>query len=213
MHPIRDQGQCGSCWAFGSTEAFADRFTIASKGAVNVVFSPEDMVSCDKSDYGCQGGYINMAWSYLEKTGVVSEECFPYGASSGTAPACQAKCSNGAAFKKYKCKSGSVVHPTTPAGIKAELATNGPMEGAFSVYNDFFSYKSGVYHHVSGSLAGGHAIKVLGYGNEGGLDYWLCANSWGPSWGESGYFKIKQGDCGINDQMYACSPDLTSALF
>jgi cathepsin B len=75
------------------------------------------------------------------------------------------------------------------------------------------NYKSGVYHHVSGSLEGGHAIKILGWGTESGLDYWLAANSWGPTWGESGYFKIKQGDCGINDQMYACTPDLTSALF
>ena len=82
------------------------------------------------------------------------------------------------------------------------------MEGAFTVYEDFFNYKSGVYHHVSGGVAGGHAIKVLGYGTESGTDYWLCANSWGPSFGMSGFFKIMQGDSGINQQMYACTPSV-----
>jgi len=87
------------------------------------------------------------------------------------------------------------------------------MEAAFTVYNDFFNYAGGVYYHVSGGIAGGHAIKVLGWGNESGLDYWLCANSWGSSWGEAGTFKIKQGDCGINDQLFACTPDMTSIAF
>jgi cathepsin B len=57
------------------------------------------------------------------------------------------------------------------------------MAASLGVYKDFFSYKSGVYHHVSGDHVGGHAIKVIGYGQENGLDYWLCANSWGTGWG------------------------------
>jgi len=65
------------------------------------------------------------------------------------------------------------------------------METAFTVYSDFMNYESGVYHHVSGSVEGGHAIKILGWGNESGMDYWLCANSWGPDWGLDGFFKIK----------------------
>jgi len=117
IHPIRDQGQCGSCWAFGSTEAFSDRFCIASSGKINVVLSPEDLVSCDTTDYGCSGGYLNMAWNYLQNTGAVLDSCFPYGATSGTAPSCQAKCSDGSAWKKYKCTSNSVVHPRTVAAI------------------------------------------------------------------------------------------------
>ncbi len=84
------------------------------------------------------------------------------------------------------------------------------MEAAFTVYEDFFSYSSGVYHHVYGGIAGGHAIKVLGWGHEDGLDYWLCANSWGTSWGLQGLFKIKIGDSGINDQLFACTPDLST---
>jgi len=62
VHAVRDQQQCGSCWAFGASEAFSDRWAIATQGKVNVVLSPEDMVSCDSSDYGCGGGYMENAW-------------------------------------------------------------------------------------------------------------------------------------------------------
>ena len=62
VHAIRDQGQCGSCWAFAATEALSDRFCIASGGSVNVVLSPEDMVSCDTGNMGCNGGYLDRAW-------------------------------------------------------------------------------------------------------------------------------------------------------
>lgn len=62
VHAIRDQAQCGSCWAFAASEALSDRFCIASGGKTNVVLSPQDMVSCDKSNYACNGGYLNLAW-------------------------------------------------------------------------------------------------------------------------------------------------------
>lgn len=111
-------------------------------------------------------------------------------------------------YKKYKCKAGSVVEMTTPEQIKSELYNYGPVEAAFEVYEDFFSYSSGVYQHVTGKLEGGHAIKVIGWGKEAGLDYWLCVNSWGPKWGIEGHFKIKMGECGIDDTAYACMPQL-----
>ena len=105
------------------------------------------------------------------------------------------------------------MNPTSAAAIKQELYDNGPLEGAFTVYEDFFSYSSGVYYHVSGGVAGGHAIKVIGYGvdSASGLSYWLCSNSWGTGWGMTGFFKIKQGDCGINQQMYGCTPNVAAA--
>jgi cathepsin B len=88
------------------------------------------------------------------------------------------------------------------------------METAFTVYSDFMSYKSGVYHHVAGSsVEGGHAIKVLGWGHEEGMDYWLCANSWGTSWGIDGFFKIKFGEGDIGKTAYGCTPDISSTAF
>jgi cathepsin B len=172
------------------------------------------MVSCDSNDYGCQGGYMNMAWEYLEQNGVVSDSCFPYTAGSGTEAPCATKCADGSAWTKHKCVAGSVVNPKTVAAIQSEIFTNGPVEGAFTVYNDFFNYKSGVYvANTSTGVAGGHAIKVLGWGVENGLNYWLCANSWGTAWGMSGFFKIKQGTCAINDQIFACTPNVSAFEF
>lgn len=110
IHPVRDQQQCGSCWAFGATEALSDRFAIASNGQFNVILSPEDMVSCDKSNYGCSGGHLDAAWDYLEKYGVVSETCFPYAAGNGLAPVCiDGICMDAKTevYKKYKCAKNS----------------------------------------------------------------------------------------------------------
>jgi len=86
-----------------------------------------------------------------------------------------------------------------------EVYTNGPVEVAFSVYQDFFAYNGGVYVHKSGSLAGGHAVKLIGWGVDAGQDYWLIANSWGTSWGLSGYFMILKGvnECGIESDVIA----------
>ena len=95
---------------------------------------------------------------------------------------------------------------TSASQIKTEIYANGPMETGFTVYEDFYNYKSGVYHHTTGSIVGGHAVKIIGWGNEDNTNYWLVANSWGPSWGENGFFRIKQGDSGIDTAVYACQP-------
>lgn len=110
IHEIRNQQQCGSCWAFGASEAFSDRACIASKGKVNEVFSPESLVECDKSDYGCQGGELQNVWKHLESKGIVSDKCDPYVAGQGEVPQCSDKCQNSKEeYKVYKCKSDSLV--------------------------------------------------------------------------------------------------------
>jgi len=86
------------------------------------------------------------------------------------------------------------------------------METGFQVYQDFFSYKGGVYHHVTGKLAGGHAVKIVGWGSEAGTDYWICANSWGNKWGEDGFFRIEVGDSGIDESVWACTPEVEEHL-
>lgn len=78
VHAIRDQAKCGSCWAFGATEALSDRFCIASDGKVDVVLSPQDLVSCDWWDRGCNGGIISWAWSHLKTEGAAADTCIPY---------------------------------------------------------------------------------------------------------------------------------------
>ncbi len=93
-------------------------------------------------------------------------------------------------------------------GIKAiqkDIMEHGPLTCAFDVYADFPNYKSGVYQVTgsSGQPLGGHAVKMVGWGVEDGVDYWLIANSWNEEWGDNGYFKIRRGtdECGIESMI------------
>uniref|UniRef100_A0A8C8HXG0 Cathepsin B n=1 Tax=Oncorhynchus tshawytscha TaxID=74940 RepID=A0A8C8HXG0_ONCTS len=186
LKEIRDQGSCGSCWAFGAAEAISDRVCIHSNAKVSVEISSEDLLSCcDSCGMGCNGGYPSAAWDFWTTEGLVT----------------------GGLYDSHVGKN-SYSLPSEEQQIMTELLKNGPVEGAFTVYEDFLLYKSGVYQHVSGSAVGGHAIKVLGWGEEGGTPYWLAANSWNTDWGENGFFKILRGKdhCGIESEMVAGVP-------
>jgi cathepsin B len=124
-------------------------------------------------------------------------------------PRCQKTCVNGKTFdsdRHYGVDAYSV--RSNVEEIQTEIMTNGPVEAAFSVYKDFITYKSGVYQHETGSFLGGHAVKILGWGEESGLPYWLVANSWNQYWGDQGYFKILRGknECGIEGSIVAGKP-------
>jgi len=213
VHPIRDQQQCGSCWAFSASEVLSDRVAIAT-GKPSPVLSPEDMVSCDGGDNGCGGGMLNQAWKYLTNTGIVTDSCFPYTAGNGNAPKCEAKCVDSESFTKTKAKNSYAIQGVT--NMQKEIMTNGPIQVAFMVYRSFMSYKSGVYQkHWNEFLPeGGHAVKMVGWGTENGVDYWLVANSWNTNWGLDGFFKIKRGsdESGIESRgpPYAGMPDTSS---
>ncbi|KAL9652901.1 hypothetical protein ABK040_015419 [Willaertia magna] len=210
IHPIRDQEQCGSCWAFSASEVLSDRYCIASNGEVDIVLSPQYMLECDSSDYGCSGGYLNNAWKFLEKTGIPSDECDPYTSGNGKVGKCPNSCKNGDKLKLYKALKPQ--HIRGVENIQQELSTNGPLQVAFQVYRDFMSYKSGVYKHVSGGLLGGHAVKLVGWGvdTKTGLDYWILANSWGNGWGLSGFFWMLRGrnECNIEGDVWAGIADI-----
>jgi cathepsin B len=198
VHPIRDQQQCGSCWAFSASEVLSDRFSIQANKSTPVL-SPEDLVSCDKTDMGCSGGQLPDAWKYLEGTGIVTDTCFPYTAGGGTAPACATTCADKSAWKKYKASSAYAISGVE--NMQKDIMTHGPIQVAFKVYKSFMNYKSGVYKKKWYELLpeGGHAVKIVGWGTESGTDYWLVANSWNTSWGEDGSFKIARGidECGM----------------
>jgi len=189
IHPIRDQARCGSCWAFAASEVLSDRYCIAGNDVG--VLSPQYMVSCDFSDYGCQGGYLTNSWAFLVKTGIPTDACYPYTSGGGVRGACLTKCHDGSALVMKKASkyylTGSVDNTMN------DIAAHGPVESGFSVYQDFMQYKSGVYQHKSGGLLGGHAVKVIGWGVEGSTPYWIVANSWTATWGEQGFFRILKG--------------------
>merc|ERR1711959_461991 len=154
IQPIRNQEQCGSCWAFGAAESFSDRTCIVTGGSVNDIFSPQDLVSCDKSDMGCNGGMLNTAWNFIAESGLVTDSCFPYSSGTGQAPPCQSTCADGSSWSPVKADPSSIQSWTNVKDIKNAIYTNGPIEVAFIVYQDFMSYKSGVYEHTTGSQLG-----------------------------------------------------------
>ena len=203
INPIRDQQRCGSCWAFGAAEALSDRFCIQSNASVKVVLSPQDLVSCNTAggNMGCGGGYPYQAWYFMQANGIVADSCYPYISGNGITGDCKnfagtKQCSvSGGTGKVVRYYSSSLyaIPALDVAAMQNEIMTNGPIEVSFAVYEDFFSYSSGVYSHRYGKIAGGHAVKVIGWGTLGGVDYWTVANSWGAAWGMNGYFLIKRG--------------------
>jgi len=201
IHPVRDQMQCGSCWAFSASEVASDRLCI-SKGT-NVVMSPEYILECDTTNMGCQGGYLNKVWDFLVHTGTTSDSCRPYTSGSGTVGGkCSSTCSDGSPLVLYKA-TGSV--PVTgEIDMMTELMNRGPIQIAFQVYQDFMNYKSGVYTHTSGSLLGGHAVELVGWDVVNGVKAWIVKNSWNTSWGMNGYFMIRRGtdECGVESNGY-----------
>ncbi|CDW88954.1 cathepsin b [Stylonychia lemnae] len=213
IHPIRNQARCGSCWAFGASEALSDRFCIHSKGNVHGVLSAQDLVSCNKANHACNGGWLDKAWKYFEANGIPSEDCEPYKSSGGKVPQCPAACANGQKMRRYKCVAGSTKVARGADATKALIYSSGPVETAFTVYSDFFSYRSGIYHHVKGPAKGGHAVKIIGWGVQGQEKYWIVANSWGAGWGMKGFFHIRENDSGINSATFGCTPDLKQLEF
>ena len=229
---IRDQGSCGSCWAFGAVEAFTDRICIQSNGAKNPHISAEDLLTCCGfwCGFGCNGGRLGPAWNFFKYAGAVtggqynsSEGCQPYEIpscehhTSGSkkpcegsepTPKCKKSCREGYNVSysddKHKVSSHYSI-ANDEEQIKNEIYLNGPVEAAFTVYSDFPNYKSGVYKYTTGNALGGHAIKILGWGVENNVPYWLVANSWNPDWGDKGFFKILRGsnECGIEASVVA----------
>ncbi|KAJ8730061.1 hypothetical protein PYW07_017099 [Mythimna separata] len=112
-------------------------------------------------------------------------------------------------YDKNKRRGKSIYTiPSDEEHIKAELFKNGPVEAAFTVYADFTDYKDEVYQHTMGDYDGIHDVKMLGWGVENGMKYWLVANSWNSDWGDKGYFKILRGEnhCDIESKVIAGEP-------
>ncbi|XP_054718884.1 LOW QUALITY PROTEIN: dipeptidyl peptidase 1-like [Uloborus diversus] len=204
VSPVRNQGSCGSCFAFSSMGMLESRLRIATNNSVQVTFAPQDVVSCSEYSQGCEGGFPYLvAGKYAQDFGVVPEDCNPYTGKDG-------KCSEKECKRYYVADYkyiGGFYGACNEDLMKLELVANGPIVVSFEVYPDFQQYKGGIYHYTglqSGFnpfLITNHAVLAVGYGTEPktGEKFWIVKNSWGEGWGENGFFRIRRGtdECNI----------------
>jgi C1A family cysteine protease len=188
ISPVKNQGSCGSCWAFAVTAALESQYMIASNGSP-LDLSEQILLSCSGAG-SCSGGYPTTASNYIKTTGLPVESAFPYTATNNT-------CSNAAANwqnSTYKVNGWHTPSSITVDNIKNALYAYGPALATFYVYNDFYSYRSGIYSYTSGSYVGAHAVLVVGYDDTN--QAFIVKNSWGSGWGEAGYFMIAYSEVG-----------------
>ena len=220
----KNQGNCGSCWAFSSTGAVESQLLIKLlPPGKSLNLSEQILISCSDagstdyctddgvaprarlpgtskgSEYGCCGGYTTDAAQFFYDYGTGLESCYPYKARDVYQGAsCSAACLNWIFFS-YKLKISGLDYGTqddpTLAQLKNMIVTYGPVVVTFGVYDDFYSYTSGVYQYTSGNFVGGHAVEVIGFQDDAsdsswGGGYFIVKNSWGTDWGMGGYFNI-----------------------
>ncbi|MGA2887608.1 MAG: C1 family peptidase [Terracidiphilus sp.] len=201
---IKDQGACGSCTAFGTCATLDARIRIIRDLAVSdpngyllTDLSEAQLFYCGNPYSGpCEFGMLlSDAMNYSQSNGLGPEFCFPY--TSG-----DQQCAVSANWG-YMITQLNDYHSITDVNdMKIQLWSNGPLIAPLTIYSDFYSYTSGVYRRTSGSvMVGYHCVSCIGYSEP--LQAWLCKNSWGENWGESGFFWIGYGECGIDSQMYS----------
>lgn len=195
--PVKNQGQCGSCWTFSTTGALEGAYYL--KTGTLVAFSEQELVSCDKVDQGCNGGLMDNAFEWIHNhSGLCAEADYPYVSGDGTAP----QCSKGCIPVDNSTVTGFVDIPQSTASLQ-EAVSKQPVAVAIEAdHMSFQFYSKGVYHSDCGTSLD-HGVLIVGYGTLNNLDYWIVKNSWSEKWGNKGYIYIQKGgqhtggECGI----------------
>jgi C1A family cysteine protease len=213
--PVKDQGQCGSCWAYSATEGIESGLFMAS-GKLEKL-SEQQIVSCDKTDGGCDGGDLPTAFDYVKKAGGIDTQSdYPDSSSdSGKTGRCKS-------FEKkvkvtgYKyaippCDSGACKNQKE-SDLMAALNTYGPLSVCVNA-NDWDDYSSGVYKKKCSGKASmlDHCVQLVGYDKS--ENYWKVRNSWAADWGEDGFIRLPMGEnaCGIADEATYVTAEVASS--
>lgn len=203
VNSVRDQGKCGSCWAFATTANAESVWAIHSGKLLDL--SEEYLVDCANGfgyyNMGCNGGNPDSAFKYMINNGQCTDASYPYTSGSGSSSSTCQKCTS-AGVKFTNCYD---VKTKDQTALKYAVAAQ-PVVVAIEADTRYFqSYSSGILTDaVKCGTNLDHAVEIVGYGSENGIDYWKVRNSWGSSWGESGYVRIQRssstndaGVCGV----------------
>jgi len=217
--PVKDQGNCGSCWAYSATEGIEAGLFMATGQKMKL--SEQQVVSCDKSDGGCNGGDLPTAFEYVQKNGGIDTQSDYPDTSSSTGRTGSCKKSKAAnkvvqitdyEYAVPPCESGSCKNQKE-SDMMAALNTFGPL--SVCVNADWDSYSSGIY---TKKCSGGyydldHCVQLVGYDTTGSQSYWKVRNSWASDWGEDGFIRLPMGTnaCGIADEAMYVKAELVSA--
>jgi len=190
VNAIKNQGQCGSCWAFSAIANIESQYALKNGKLLDL--SEQELVDCDTIDYGCGGGWMDNAFKWFETSGVMTGKDYPYRGVGGT-------CKYDADRSIFKLKSYQDVSKNE-SDIKNVVFEHGPLSVAVDA-SAFQFYPGGImtakecnYRQLN------HGVAIVGYGTENGVDFWIVRNSWGAGWGENGYIRVERGAgaCGIN---------------
>lgn len=180
--PVKNQAQCGSCWAFSATEQI-ESDSMRTLGT-NYILSPEQIVQCDKTSYGCNGGWTEHAYNYVKSTGgITTDSNYPYTSSTGVTGQCADKGNNyvisvsGYSTVKGESSMASYVQKTGPLSVCLDAST-------------WSTYKGGIMTSCPKQVD--HCVQAVGV-DASSNGYWKVRNSWGTSWGESGYIRLAYG--------------------
>merc|ERR1719277_2061678 len=160
--------------------------------------SEEDLVQCNTvTDHGCQGGLLDNAFNWVQQHGICSEESYPYTSGGGVTGTCKKTCT------PIVTVTGHTDVPSRDeTSLKAAVSKH-PVSIAIEADKSAFQlYKGGVLGNSGCGTSLDHAVLIVGYGTDGGKDYWKVKNSWGPAWGEKGYIRLVRGEnmCGVAAQ-------------
>jgi len=196
--PVKDQGRCGSCWAFSTTGALEGAWAVRGHGLESL--SEQHLVSCDNNDgnLGCDGGWPYKAVDFVRQNGIDTESSYPYSSAGGTSGSCTSSSGTRADIEV----ASHIVVESDEDQMAAWVAKNGPLSISIDAMSSiWWAYTGGIVSECCNTDVD-HAVLVVGFGEENGQKYWLIKNSWGESWGEQGYIRLERGSnqCGITYQ-------------